>query len=416
MDDTASMSTAMYNYTTLNTPHSFRLLRFDTSSVISDGICFAIEEYDRTNPDCPAYTALSYAWGDASVKEQIKLDEIPIPITANLHEALAHLKEMFPDIIIWIDAVCIDQDDPQERGHQVAQMGKIYSNAENVISWLGPGSEEIGRLFSVMTNNYITQLPGTMKHVCFERYNLSAVYKAFQDLTSRKYWARLWTVQEMVLATTLTLMCGEDTVQWYVFVAFLGQVAIETMWMHQTQVRQIMAIYLLRLHRKSLDLAFIVPATRDKIATDPRDYIYGILGLVTLGAGQKIQADYTISQCALYRRALYAMYTDWMAQNPPVSAEKRLTFLSRVRECLTFKDQFTQAGTGTNSFQCLETVRFREDLFQHYPDQDPLPCKTVSQPVCHDKECPLYKVLVNLSKTVALYPLSRGPARATQQD
>jgi hypothetical protein len=398
MDDTASMSTAMYNYTTLNTPHSFRLLRFDTSSVISDGICFTIEEYDRTNPDCPAYTALSYAWGDASVKEQIKLDGIPIPITANLHEALAHLKEMFPDIIIWIDAVCIDQDDPQERGHQVAQMGKIYSNAENVISWLGPGSEEIGRLFSVVESIYRTHPPGTPFTFPANAYNNSEHQAAFDDFVSRKYWTRLWIVQEMVLATNVTLMCGKDTMQWHVFVTLFDQMKTERVCGLEAPALPTAVIYLSETLRKGgLDLASVLLMSHDRIAVDPRDYIYGILGLVTLGVGQKIQADYTISQCALYRRAIYAIYIDWLAWNFPVSAEKRLTFLLELREILIFEDQFTWVDTGTNSFQCLETVRLCNNLLQHCPDQDPLRYITVSQPVCHGRNCPLYPLLITLS-------------------
>jgi hypothetical protein len=111
-----------------------------------------------------SYTAISYCWGDVSDTVPIRLRcpfskdpftptgakascnsqflTIPFRVTQNLYTALlalrqaptSHVREIY---CFWIDALCINQSDPQEKSHQVGFMGKIYSSAESVFVWLG---------------------------------------------------------------------------------------------------------------------------------------------------------------------------------------------------------------------------------------------------------------------------------------
>jgi hypothetical protein len=85
----------------------------------------------------PIYEALSYAWGDAKVTSPIFLESCPFQATVNLVSALRHLRHEDNTRTLWVDAICIDQSNIQERGHQVAFMAKIYSMAECDILWLG---------------------------------------------------------------------------------------------------------------------------------------------------------------------------------------------------------------------------------------------------------------------------------------
>ncbi|KAM0529603.1 hypothetical protein ACHAPS_001013 [Verticillium nonalfalfae] len=96
------------------------------------------------------YKALSYTWGDASDRVEIKVDDRTFGITRNLYDALDHLRSETTDTLLWVDAVCIDQDHHQERNHQVGQMKLIYENADDVIIWLGLGSHEIDTLFEMI--------------------------------------------------------------------------------------------------------------------------------------------------------------------------------------------------------------------------------------------------------------------------
>lgn len=84
------------------------------------------------------YEALSYTWGPSRKSHTILLDGCTLAVTENLYMALGALRQSQTDRILWIDAICIDQENDLERGHQVRQMSFIYKKAERVMVWLGP--------------------------------------------------------------------------------------------------------------------------------------------------------------------------------------------------------------------------------------------------------------------------------------
>lgn len=92
----------------------------------------------------PEYIALSYCWGDASEKKKINIkDWGDVEVTTNLEEALRSVRNGSPkSIMLWVDALCINQQDTQERSQQVRQMRQIYSRAKEVISWVPCRSAE----------------------------------------------------------------------------------------------------------------------------------------------------------------------------------------------------------------------------------------------------------------------------------
>jgi len=89
----------------------------------------------------PRYEALSYTWGIRSENRSIQLNGgHQLPITDNLFRALRRLRRRFTVRIVWIHAICINQADVFERGHQVSMMGDIYESTQYVEIWLGePG-------------------------------------------------------------------------------------------------------------------------------------------------------------------------------------------------------------------------------------------------------------------------------------
>lgn len=83
------------------------------------------------------YHALSYTWGGMNKPHSISINNKNLAITENLHAALLSLRDRSFEQILWIDAICIDQENLEERGLQVQLMAKIYSKATRVIVWLG---------------------------------------------------------------------------------------------------------------------------------------------------------------------------------------------------------------------------------------------------------------------------------------
>ncbi|KAF2106968.1 heterokaryon incompatibility protein-domain-containing protein [Lophiotrema nucula] len=95
------------------------------------------------------FEALSYTWGSTKRARNITVNGKPLAITENLHAALFELR-LPEDRILWIDAICIDQKNEKERGHQVQQMGYIFGQARRVIFWLGGATPETNLLIDSM--------------------------------------------------------------------------------------------------------------------------------------------------------------------------------------------------------------------------------------------------------------------------
>lgn len=315
MGDSINNAT-VYSYQPLTTPSSFRLLRFISNRENQRGIHCTLSEFDRRDPRSPAYTALSYAWGNVGTVVPITLNERLTFVTENLHDALLHLRNVCQDTFLWIDALSINQGDPSERGHQVSQMRAIYSQASDVISWLGPGNPQIDRLFPFIWTHHheCTLLPQeTCSHTADRDIADALLY-----LEERPYWNRIWIIQEMVVATRLTIMCGDNSVPWNIFTSFWPLIFMQHFPKAAGMNRSLAppyhssAILYVRAWRRSdISLSYAIELTGLGRASDARDKVYALLGLVDKGAGRDIVVDYTVPACAVYLVATKALISDW---------------------------------------------------------------------------------------------------------
>lgn len=234
----------------------------------------------------PAYDALSYEWGaHKSNRREIQLQGERILIGENLWLALRHLRSSSERRILWIDALCINQQDKRERGHQVDLMSSIYSRARVVHVWLGSENENVSEAFDLL--EIIWQASGKrrytqLEHVIFRQLQVSVEKKqsfpdqpideeiglkgsmatvhgrieekrtvcwynidlmgqlmeeyaevedwdwtawhAIEALLELSYWRRIWIVQEFVLARTVQIHCGSHSIDWEVFDGALSHV------------------------------------------------------------------------------------------------------------------------------------------------------------------------------------------------
>ena len=133
-----NLSMDMFQYRPLKQPDTdLRLLKI--KSVTPEAVhCRLIVTTSRRKTPVQ-YNALSYTWGDDSIKTQIIINDKSLYVTFNLENALRHLDTTQ---YYWIDAVCINQDDLEERNHQIQRMRDIYRFADMVIIWLGRYHED----------------------------------------------------------------------------------------------------------------------------------------------------------------------------------------------------------------------------------------------------------------------------------
>ena len=156
----------------------------------------------------PTYSALSYEWGRYQGEDPgehvppIMVNSLPISTTTNLSLALKYLdKDKSP---YWIDALCINQEDDNERGHQVRMMARIYQGAERVYAWLGLSNDAstLGiQLLSDFINDYAKlhppgrrewQLDWVRKRLLDP--SMSHRWKGLSEILANSYWGRLWFV------------------------------------------------------------------------------------------------------------------------------------------------------------------------------------------------------------------------------
>lgn len=156
-----------------------------------------------------SYTALSYAWGQENHPRPISVGETILNVSVNLEEALREVRDERNDVMLWVDQICINQEDEIERGHQVQQMKQIYAEATCVIAWVGPAAhnsdlvlaqlnsigeeahDETGALDKKSFEDMIDHTFANVLPALADARNLESVSAAFHHFCKRSYWRRL---------------------------------------------------------------------------------------------------------------------------------------------------------------------------------------------------------------------------------
>lgn len=97
------------------------------------------------------YETVSYCWGDPRDTTCVEIDGCTVEIPYSAAEALLHLRLIDEDRMIWIDSLCINQRDTEERGQQVAKMHDIYGHGARNLIWLGADDGTVGTALSTVT-------------------------------------------------------------------------------------------------------------------------------------------------------------------------------------------------------------------------------------------------------------------------
>ncbi|KIM94611.1 hypothetical protein OIDMADRAFT_135754, partial [Oidiodendron maius Zn] len=187
------MSQSVYTYTPIDLgTDGIRLVHLFKGRFTDPIQCelFETELHDVGVP----YEALSYTWGGTLKTAKVTLGECTLKITENLYDALQYLRWNDKDRILWIDAICINQDNKREQGHQVSQMKSIYKTAQRVIIWLGLSSYNIDRLMELAINAH-KNLGATREYLRQIR-----LHETIQLLFQRPWFRRIWVIQEVANA------------------------------------------------------------------------------------------------------------------------------------------------------------------------------------------------------------------------
>ncbi|CAG9988039.1 unnamed protein product [Clonostachys byssicola] len=375
---TPSGASAIYNndLTSLNqSDEEIRVIHLASGSDGSFIECTLHKISLKSNP-APKYDALSYTWGDATDTREIILNGYVVNVTHNLFLALRRLRQKEEERVIWVDAVCINQLDLDERAQQVDLMRKVYSLCTQAVIWLGEPPEQATPTFPMhwfgderdddslewLWNNfydYATDpefdttdgdtvdwvfhglanirllLTGHLSDqplfadftgdsfsypTGYSRYCRS-LSKALRPFYKNPWWTRVWTVQESVLPPKACVHYGPTTLDFlFLLDAFatlakhvLDDCCSKFFSSSDLNIRsalgrigsKIVNIRNLRNNQRDgsvMGLWETLIACHAREATDDRDKIFGVLGLVNSWPVEPISADYKATVEALYRQ------------------------------------------------------------------------------------------------------------------
>ncbi|OTA93661.1 hypothetical protein M434DRAFT_30798 [Hypoxylon sp. CO27-5] len=245
------------------------------------------------------FEALSYVWGDPKNKLPIEIRGQELQVTRNLEGALRHIRSEKEIRRLWVDAVCINQEDQPERSHQVRMMDAIYGRAEHVIVWLGPENGQLQALHAI-------EHFGTNPDLHWDSTKHTGTEEDFEAPTldilmwlKNTWFTRIWTLQEAALAKSLIYLCGS-------FIFQNGEIEgiIESFRRHfissnccdmfniegkygvgdmeiDISTSLVRLVDMIELKKKSGRSEFLEIASkfRHREATNPRDKVFGVLGL-----------------------------------------------------------------------------------------------------------------------------------------
>jgi hypothetical protein len=253
LDETKTEAITAFDYTPLK-PGQIRLVTLHPGSgELMCSLTVVDIQKEGQHLSVPPYDGVSYVWGDIERPHSIKCNssdtaEIQgmhysfftlntiqhVKVTSNLKALLLRLRDYEEWGTFWIDSICINQEDIQERSEQVRLMDLIYLRARNVLIWLGEEDEQTPKAFQCVQSLIdLKELPdgeapwqnltvGTAGEVpVVLPLNLRSMaalnmhlWEAFVQLFKRPWFHRAWVFQEVVMASKATVICGEHSLPW----------------------------------------------------------------------------------------------------------------------------------------------------------------------------------------------------------
>jgi hypothetical protein len=304
------------------------------------------------------YEALSYVCGPDVLTGSMSMrchdtEETPtmptrcrdgdVPIRLNLLHALKTIRYSKIPRLIWVDAICINQSDLQERGRQVRHMRQIYKYAKRVIVWLGLPDEgkltafcnvrdlceyrrrlqetvpgDCGQNYSNLAGNTIVE-EGTYAHLQENPVILASLVELFEN----EYFRRVWCVQEVVAARKCTAQCGKETMDFCELLPLIKHAHLRApvlslspnplkMWGFVDSTRKRVGSGSTQGDYSIGPVLHVLTALRELDSTDPRDRIFAALGICDEGLNRTIPKLSSLSGISLLQRGAL-LVIEWIS-------------------------------------------------------------------------------------------------------
>ncbi|KIW62019.1 hypothetical protein PV05_02072 [Exophiala xenobiotica] len=372
-------------YSPLDTSrHEIRLLQFTSPSL--DAALTECSLGTVSLDDAPAFVALSYVCGDPAITEDILVNGVIHPVYTNLVDGLHHVRRLWTDICseefpdrapqtlrLWVDAICINQQDVGERNEQVLLMKSVYSEAALILSWLGvpethnAAALEIFRLLMEIqehsrqgefaTLEWMQRYPElcTIDDTGFADNRL---WNSLFWFWALPYWRRTWILQEVTRGRRVVVLFGLDFLDLDKLTAtstalkriardltnkptFVPPGLLSALDQYRWAAVEVQSIRFALQTEGGLRLGERLLSSRlggNLGATNPKDHIYGLLGVTELG----LIPDYNITTSV---SEVYIQYVRvWLDALP-----------------LVYQQHLSGDGTGTGPYNIIYPLQFLFD-------------------------------------------------------
>ncbi|KAJ3483878.1 hypothetical protein NLG97_g7203 [Lecanicillium saksenae] len=278
------------------------------------------------------FKTLSYTWGDPTSTTTAFVDGHEFPVTQNLDAALRNIRKQNPPpddgeesrpTFWWIDAICINQNDISERSQQVNLMTKIYRKAAGVHIWLGEESDDSDLAMGLVRrlSDASPQGPGIgdVRYRPVSEDHRAANWKALIALFQRPWWARVWVRQEVAVANTAVVHCGNESCEFSALAATadilikvdetlgpdsfllshasrdsLSSLLIASPYVRASVLAGFRTAKAAQPNLAYRDLEDLIIHTKACSATDMRDKVFSMLGLLDPTVWE-LRAEYSLS-------------------------------------------------------------------------------------------------------------------------
>ncbi|KAK9425919.1 putative Heterokaryon incompatibility domain-containing protein [Seiridium unicorne] len=253
-----------------------------------------------------------------------------LSITESLDMALRSIRGYDKPIYVWVDAICIDQDNEYEKVSQIRLMRDIFQSAKFVYGWLGPEEDDSSiaidtllqiRMQAYKDREWPVDLPSIPLYWAGHKIPPpnSTVWEAIDALFGRDWFERVWIMQEIILAPDVIMVCGRCTARWqYLFEALEICLREAQVWVERSEIQpdailqttapavalgQTRKLYSdgpVRRKHKLLTLFELFAHTK---ATLELDKMFGLLGLATDAENDDLNPDYSSLETVVRRYA-----------------------------------------------------------------------------------------------------------------
>jgi len=300
-----------------------------------------VEEYDSTELE---YNALSYAWGADGNTTTMECDGQLLNLTSHLLEGLKSIFAHTGVLSIWVDAICINQNDDAEKATQVAKMHNIYRHARCVFVWLGKEQDSSDVAMDAIMAASLINVPGLPENtdealiaIVEHKSNAPILFEesAFVPvarLSERAWFYRLWIAQEYFYARDLIFYCGQKVLDGSAFTRVLRHLSINSfgpkqpLALHDEDLNNLFKGYLMfgdlrriKSDETKPDLFQLVMQSRVRQVKEPIDRLYALFGITEstdMIYRKSIPIDYSPENRQEYWRT-YAMFGKFALLHEP---------------------------------------------------------------------------------------------------